>query len=101
MGKELTTKVQPLADRILVKRSEPEKVSSGGIIIPPTATEKSTEAEVIAVGPGKVLENGSRLEPSVKVGDRILFGKYDGNEIQIDGEPHLILRESDILAVLD
>lgn len=96
----MTTTVQPLSDRILVKRSAPETTSKGGIIIPPTASEKSTEAEVIAVGPGRVLENGSRREPFVKKGDRVLFGKYDGTEIKIDGVDHLILREDDILCVI-
>lgn len=96
----MTTIVRPLGDRILVRRVDAETTSKGGIIIPPTATEKPTEAIVVAVGPGRVLDNGARLEPNVKTGDRILFGKYGGNEIKVDGEDHVFLREDDILAVL-
>jgi chaperonin GroES len=94
-------KVRPLSDRILVKRVESESKTKGGIIIPDTAKEKPVEAVVVAAGPGKVRDDGSRRELSLKQGDRVLFGKYDGTEVKIDGEDHLILRESDVLAVLD
>jgi len=92
--------VRPLSDRILVKRLESESKTKGGIIIPDTAKEKPVEAVVVATGPGKVRDDGSRREISLKQGDRVLFGKYDGTEVKIDGEEHLILRESDVLAVL-
>ena len=94
-------KIRPLNDRVLVLRVEEEKKTSGGIIIPETAKEKPQEGKVIAVGPGKVDEEGKRIGMDVKVGDRILFGKYSGNEVKIDGVEHLIMREEDILAVLD
>jgi chaperonin GroES len=94
-------KIRPLFDRILVKRLEAEERSKGGIIIPETAKEKPAQAEVVAVGKGRRTDDGKRIEPSVKKGDRILFAKYSGNEIKIDGEDHLILREDEILAVLD
>jgi len=93
-------KIRPLNDRVLVSRVEEEKKTSGGIIIPETAKEKPQEGKVIAVGPGKVDEDGKRVAMDVKVGDRILFGKYSGNEIKIEGVEHLIMREEDILAVL-
>jgi chaperonin GroES len=92
-------KLRPLHDRILVQRIEPADTVKGGIIIPDTAKEKPQEAKVIAVGNGKVLENGTRLEMSVKAGDTILFGKYSGTEVKLDGEDYLILREDDVLAV--
>ncbi len=93
--------VRPLADRILVRRveSETKTKTKGGIIIPDTAQEKPAEGVVVATGPGKVRDDGSRREPSLKTGDRVLFGKYNGTEIKIDGEEHLILREEDVLAV--
>lgn len=94
-------KVRPLQDRVLVKRVESEKRSAGGIIIPDTAKEKPLEGLVIAVGPGKRLEDGSRVAPEVKEGDRVLFGKYAGTEIKVDGVDHMILKESDILGILD
>ena len=94
-------KIRPLNDRVLVLRTEEEQKTSGGIIIPETAKEKPQEGKVIAVGPGKVDEEGKRIGMDVKVGDRILFGKYSGNEVKIDGVEHLIMREEDILAVLD
>lgn len=94
-------KVQPLHDRILIKRVEEEKKSKGGIIIPDTATEKPQEGRVIAVGGGKLLDNGSTRPLEVSKGDRVLFSKYSGSEIQIDGEEHLIIREDDVLAVLE
>ncbi len=94
-------KLRPLHDRILVKRIEPDGVGKGGIIIPDTAKEKPQEGVVIAVGNGKILENGTRLEMSVKEGDHILFGKYSGSEVKIDGEEYLILKEEDVLAVTE
>ena len=93
-------KIRPLNDRVLVLRVEEEQKTTGGIIIPETAKEKPQEGKVIAVGPGKVDEEGKRVGMDVKVGDRILFGKYSGNEIKVEGVEHLIMREEDILAVL-
>jgi len=93
--------IRPLQDRVLVKRIEEQEKTKGGILIPDTAKEKPMEGEVIAVGNGKVLENGSKVSPEVKKGDRILFGKYAGTEVKIDGTEHLILREDDILGVLE
>jgi chaperonin GroES len=93
-------KVRPLHDRLLVKRIEEKETVKGGIIIPDTAKEKPQEGEVIAVGNGKVLDNGTKLELDVKVGDKILFGKYSGTDIKIDGEEMLILREDEVLAVI-
>lgn len=94
-------KVKPLQDRVLVKRVEEEAKTKGGIIIPDTAKEKPQEGLVVAVGPGKVTDNGQRVVPEVKEGDRVLFGKYSGTDIKIEGEEHLILREDDILAVIE
>ena len=94
-------KFRPLHDRILVRRIEETQKSKGGIIIPDTAKEKPQEARVIAVGTGKVLDDGSTRALEVKKGDRVLFGKYSGSEIKIEGEEHIILREDDILAVID
>ncbi len=94
-------KFKPLHDRILIKRLDEETKTKGGIIIPDTAKEKPLEGEVIAIGKGKVMDDGSRRGLDVKVGDRILFGKYSGNEIKIDGIEHLILREDDILGVIE
>ena len=93
-------KIRPLHDRILVKREEEKEVKKGGIIIPDTAKEKPQEGKVIAVGNGKILENGTKLELDVKAGDKILFGKYSGTDIKIDGKEVLILREDEVLAVL-
>jgi chaperonin GroES len=92
--------VRPLADRILVKRVASETKTKGGIIIPDTAKEKPQEAVVVAVGPGAVRQDGSRRELLVKAGDRVLFAKYGGTEIKVDGQDHLILSESDILGVV-
>jgi chaperonin GroES len=94
-------KVKPLQDRILIKRIQEEEKTKGGIIIPDAAKEKPQEGIVVAVGDGKVLDNGQRLAPSVKAGDKILFGKYSGTEIKVDGEEHLILREDDILGIVE
>ena len=93
--------IKPLGDRIVVKPLEAENKSKGGIVLPDTAKEKPQEAKVVAVGKGKVLENGSVQAPEVKVGDKVLFGKYSGNEITTkDGEELLIMREEDILAII-
>ena len=91
--------IKPLADRVVVKATVQEEKTKGGIVLPDTAKDKPQEGEVIAVGPGKVLDNGTKLKPEVKVGDRIIFSKYSGTEIKIEGDEYLILRESDILAV--
>jgi len=93
-------KIKPLADRILIKRIEQEEVRKGGILIPDTAKEKPQEAEVMAVGPGKLDEHGKRIPLEVKVGDRILIGKYAGTEVTVEGEDHLIMREEEVLAVI-
>jgi chaperonin GroES len=93
-------KVRPLHDRLLVRRSEEKGEARGGIIIPDTAREKPMRGEVLAVGNGRVLENGKKLPIDVNVGDRILFGKYSGTEIEIDGEDVLIVREDEVLAIL-
>lgn len=97
----MAEKFRPLADRILIERIEKEERSTGGIIIPDTAKEKPQEGRVVAIGNGKRLDNGSLQVLDVKVGDRILFGKYSGSEIKIDGKEHLILREDEVLGVLN
>lgn len=94
-------KIRPLQDRVIVKRIEEEEKSKGGIIIPDTAKEKPQQGKVIAVGKGKVGEDGKVTPLDVKVGDRILFGKYAGTEVKLDGEEHLIMREEDILGVIE
>jgi len=94
-------KIRPLHDRIIVKRLEEEEKTKGGIIIPDTAKEKPMEGKVIAVGKGKVLEDGKLQPLDVKAGDRVLFGKYSGTEVKIEGEEHLIMREDDILGVIE
>ncbi len=94
-------KVRPLADRLLVKREEASETVRGGIIIPDTAKEKPQEGKVVAVGPGRVDEDGKRVPLEVKKGDRILMGKYAGTEVKIDGDDHLIMREDDVLAVIE
>ena len=90
-------KLQPLADRVLVKRLEEETTTKGGIIIPDSAKEKPAEGEIVAVGPGKANDDGSRTPLELKVGDRVLFGKYSGTEVKIEGEEYLIMREDDVL----
>lgn len=92
--------IRPLQDRVLVRRVDEEEKTKGGILIPDSAREKPMEGKVVAVGNGKILDNGTKVSPEVKAGDRILFGKYAGTEVKIDGEEHLILREDDILGVL-
>jgi len=94
-------KVRPLSDRVLVAGIEEKKKTAGGIIIPDTAKEKPQEGKVVAAGPGKWDENGKRIPLEVKKGDRILFGKYAGDEIKIDGVEHLIMREDDILGIME
>lgn len=94
-------KVKPLHDRVIVKRVEEEAKTKGGIIIPDTAKEKPVEGVIMAVGDGKVTDDGKKIALEVKAGDRVLFGKYAGTEIQIDGEEHLIMREDDIIAIVE
>ena len=94
-------KMRPLQDRVIIKRVKEEERTKGGLIIPDTAKEKPIEGLVIAVGNGKVLEDGTVKKLDVKEGDRVLFGKYSGTEVKIDGEEHLIMREDDILGVLE
>jgi chaperonin GroES len=97
----MKTKVRPLHDRVIVKRLEEQEKTKGGIIIPDTAKEKLIEGKIIAVGAGKVMENGKRMPLQVKEGDRILFGKYAGTDIRIEGEEHLIMKEDDIIAIFE
>ncbi len=94
-------KIRPLQDRVIVKRIEEEEKTKGGIIIPDTAKEKPQEGRIVAVGKGKLNEDGKVIPLEVKVNDRVLFGKYSGSEINIDGEEHLIMREEDILGVIE
>ncbi len=93
-------RIKPLADRVVVKVIEPEEQKKGGIIIPDTAKEKPQQGEVVAVGPGRITDNGQKIPLEVKVGDKVIFGKYAGTEVTVDGEEFLILRESDILAIV-
>ena len=92
--------IKPLYDRVVIKRMEEEKLSAGGIVIPDSATEKPIKGEVIAVGTGKVLDNGQVRAPQVKVGDKVLFGKYSGTEVKLDGVDLLVVKEDDLFAVL-
>lgn len=99
---ELKVKVKPLADRVVVKRLEEEEAKTpAGIIIPDTAKEKPQKGIVVAVGPGRIDENGNRVPMEVKVGDKVLFAKYAGSEVKIEGEEYLIMREDDILAIIE
>jgi chaperonin GroES len=93
--------IQPLHDRIVIKRMEEERLSAGGIVIPDTATEKPIKGEVVAVGDGKLLDNGQVRKPAVKKGDKVLFGKYSGTEVKLNGTEYLVVREDDIFAVLN
>jgi len=93
-------KIKPLHDRVIVKRVEEEEKTKGGIIIPDTAKEKPVEGKVVAAGDGKIMEDGKKFPLEVKKGDRVLFGKYAGTEINIDGEEHLIMKEDDIIAIV-
>jgi chaperonin GroES len=97
----MATKIRPLQDRIIVKRLKEEEKTKGGLYIPDSAKEKPVEGTVLAVGNGKVLEDGTVRRLDVKEGDRVLFGKYSGTEVKLDGEEHLILREDDILGVIE
>ncbi len=92
--------LKPLNDRVLVKRLESEEKTAGGLYIPDTAKEKPSKGEIVAVGPGKVAENGQRVAMDVKVGDTVLFNKYAGTEVKLDGVEHLVMREDDILAII-
>ena len=99
-AKKVKVELQPLEDRIVIKRLEAEEKTAGGIVLPDTAKEKPQRGEVLAVGPGKLLDNGKRVALEVKVGDIVLFGKYSGTEVKVSGEECLIVRESDLLAKL-
>jgi chaperonin GroES len=92
--------IRPLNDRVIVKRVEDERKTAGGIVIPDTAAEKPSQGEVVAVGPGKLDDNGKNISPSVKTGDRILFGKYSGTEFKLDGNDYLHMREDDIIGIV-
>ncbi|MHB1686610.1 MAG: co-chaperone GroES [Ignavibacteriaceae bacterium] len=92
--------LKPLADRVIIKPSEAEETTKGGIILPDTAKEKPIEGTVIAVGPGKIADDGKAVKPEVKVGDKVLYGKYSGTEVTVEGEEYLIMRESDIFAII-
>ena len=94
-------KMKPLYDRVIIRRTEEEKVSAGGIVIPDNATEKPIKGKVVAVGEGKILDNGSTRAPNVKIGDNVLFGKYTGTEVKVDGIEYLVVKEEDIFATLD
>ncbi len=94
-------KIRPLHDRVIVKRVEEETTTAGGIVLPGSAAEKPSEGEVLAVGNGKQLDNGEVRALDVKVGDRVLFGKYSGTEVKVDGEEVIVMREDDIMAILD
>ena len=101
MAKKVGTKITPLSDRIVVQALEAAQQTKGGLYIPDTAKEKPVQGKVISVGPGKLSDEGERLAPDVKAGDTVLYGKYSGTEVTVDGEEYLILRESDILAIID
>jgi chaperonin GroES len=94
-------KIRPLHDRVVIRRMEEERTSPGGIVLPDNATEKPIRGEVLAVGNGKILENGEVRPLDVKVGDKVLFGKYSGTEVKIDGEEYLVMREEDIMGVIE
>jgi chaperonin GroES len=97
----VSVKIQPLGDRVLVKPLSRETVTKSGIVLPDTATEKPQEGEILAVGPGKVLDNGKRTTVEVSAGQRVLFAKYAGTEVKMDNEEYLILRESDIMGIVE
>ena len=100
MATQAATKIQPLADRVVIRPLEESEQMRGGLYIPDTAKEKPQQGEVAAVGPGKLSEEGKRIGPDVEVGNRVLYGKYSGTEVAVEGEEYLILREGDILAIL-
>jgi chaperonin GroES len=93
-------KIKPLADRVVIKPSPADEKSRGGIILPDTAKEKPVVGEVVATGPGKVTDDGKKINPEVKVGDKVLYGKYSGTEVTIEGEEYIIMREADIFAII-
>lgn len=97
----VSVKIRPLGDRLVVRALSGETTTKSGIVLPDTAKEKPQEGEVLAVGPGKCLDNGRRVAPEVQVGQRVLFAKYGGTEVKIDGEEYLILRESDIMGIVE
>ena len=101
MAKDKKVSVRPLDDRVLIKPLEAEEKTAGGIVLPDTAKEKPQKGKIIAIGPGKLLEDGKRGEMSVKVGDTVLFAKYSGTEVTIDSEEHQIMREADVLAIVE
>ena len=101
MATTSATKIQPLSDRVVIKALEETEEMRGGLYIPDTAKEKPQQGEIVAVGPGKVSDDGTRLEMDVSVGNRVLYGKYSGTEVTVDGDQYLILRESDILAIIN
>jgi chaperonin GroES len=101
MATTSATKIQPLSDRVVIKALEETEEMRGGLYIPDTAKEKPQQGEVVAVGPGKVSDEGTRIEMDVSVGNRVLYGKYSGTEVTVDGDQYLILRESDILAIIN
>ena len=101
MAKKAKQKVRPLHDRVIVEREEEERTSAGGIVIPDTATEKPIRGKVVATGKGKILDDGSVRPLDVKAGDKVLFGKYSGTEIKIDGDELLVMREDDLMAVIE
>jgi chaperonin GroES len=94
-------KIRPLHDRVVIRRMEEERTSPGGIVIPDTATEKPIKGEVVAVGKGKILENGEIRPLDLKTGDKVLFGKYSGTEVKVEGEDFLVMREDDVMAVIE
>ncbi len=96
----MTVKISPLADRVMIKPTPKEDVSKGGIILPDTAKEKPQEGQIVAAGPGRLTEDGKRIAMEVKVGDKVIYAKYAGMEIKLDGEEYLIVRESDVLGKL-
>ena len=100
MATQAATKIQPLADRVVIRPLEESEQMRGGLYIPDTAKEKPQQGEVIAVGPGKISDEGKRIAPDVQVGNRVLYGKYSGTEVNVEGEEYLILRESDVLAII-
>ena len=97
----MSINLQPLHDRVVIKRMEEERMSAGGIVIPDTATEKPIQGKVVAVGKGKILEDGSVRALDVKIGDKVLFGKYGGTEVKVDGDELLVMREEDVMAVIE
>jgi chaperonin GroES len=96
----MATSLKPIGDRVIVKAREKEEMTRSGIVLPDTASEKPQEGSVLAVGPGRVLDNGKRVEMDVKTGDKVLFAKYAGTEVKLDGEDYLVIREADLLAIV-